>query len=114
MSLYDPNELHNTTTYTLFIDLRKAFDTVAHFVLIKKALHLWNKKDNLLKNALELCATYLKIRIQFVVYDGDTESFDCVVPPVSSLGPLFFIAYMNDIFYCFTVLLLTSHLLVGV
>ena len=81
----------------LFIDLRKAFDTVSHPILIKK-LYAYGIRGNV----LELCTSYLKNRTQFVVYDGVksyTKSIDCAVPQGSILGPLFFIVFMNDIFH---------------
>ena len=50
---------------------------------------------------LELCKSYLTDRSQFVMYSGaksDLNSVKCGVPQGSVLGPLFFNAYMNDIF----------------
>ena len=79
----------------LFVDLRKAFDTVSHSILVRK-LHAYG----ILGNILELCASYLENRTQFVTYDGEkseTKHITCGVPQCSILGPLFFIAYMNDI-----------------
>ena len=79
----------------LFIDLRKAFDTVSHPILIKK-LYAYGIRGNV----LELCTSYLKNRTQVVVYDGvKSYTIDCGVPQGSILGPLFFIVFMNDIFH---------------
>ena len=78
----------------MFIDLRKAFDTVSHPMLIETY--------GIRGNVLELCASYLKNRTQFVVYDGvksDVKSIDRGVPQGSNLGPLIFIVFMNDIFH---------------
>ena len=49
-----------------------------------------------------MCASYLENRKQFVTYDGEkseTKHITCGVPQGYILGPLFFIAYMNDIFH---------------
>ena len=81
----------------LFVDLRKAFDTVSHSILVKK-LHAYGIRGNI----LELCASYLENKKQFVTYDGEkseTKHITCGVPQGSILGPLCFITYMNDIFH---------------
>ena len=81
----------------LFVNLRKAFDTVSHSILVKK-LHVYGIRGNI----LELCASYLENRKQFVTYDGEkseTKHITCGVPQGSILGPLFFITYMNDILH---------------
>ena len=75
----------------LFVDLRKAFDTVSHSILVKK-LYAYGIQGNI----LELCASYLKNRTQFPYLRW--RKITCGVPQGSILGPLFFIAYMNDIF----------------
>ena len=74
----------------LFVDLRKAFDTVSHSILVKK-VHANGIRGSILEN-----------RTQFVSYNGkksETKHITCGVPQGSILGPLFFIAYMNDIFH---------------
>ena len=89
----------------IFIDLKKAFDTVSHSILLKK-LYAYGIRGNM----LELCKSYLTDRSQFVMYNGaksDLKSVKCGVPQGSVLGPLFFIAYMNDIFNA-------SHLLYNI
>ena len=43
----------------LFVDLKKAFDTVSHSILVKK-LHAYGIRGNI----LELCASYLENRKQ--------------------------------------------------
>ena len=56
---------------------------------------------------LELCKSYLAHRSQFIMCNGaksDLESVKCGVPQGSVLGPLFFIAYMNDILNTFQLL----------
>ena len=81
----------------MFIDLRKAFDTVSHIILLKK-LHAYGIRGNMLK----LCTSYLDGRSQYVQYNHANSAFrnvNCGVPQGSIIGPLFFIIFMNDIFY---------------
>ena len=89
----------------LFIDLRKALDTVSHPILIKK-LYAYGIRGNV----LELYTSYLENRIQFVVYDGVksymymyTKSIDCGVPQGSILGLLFFYCIYERHLSCFAV-----------
>ena len=80
----------------MFLDLKKAFDTVSHSILIRK-LSAYGIRGNLLK----LCKSYLTDRYQYVVYNGaksERKIVKCGVPQGSILGPLFFLVYMNDIF----------------
>ena len=80
----------------IFIYLKKTFDIVSHSILLKK-LYAYGITGNI----LELCKSRLTNRSQFVMYNGaksDLKSVKCGVPQGSVLGPLFFIAYMNDIF----------------
>lgn len=82
----------------IFIDLKKAFDTIPHTLLINK-LELMGIRGKF----LELCASYLKNRKQFVDLNnisGDTETnFNPFgIPQGSNLGPLFFLLFANEIF----------------
>ena len=72
----------------VFVDIRKAFDTVDHFILISKLEHLGIRGV-----PLELIKSYFSNRKQYVVF-GSSEStqkeISVGVPQGSILGPLFF------------------------
>ena len=83
---------------SIFLDLKKAYDTVDHDILLSKLsafgicgkTHCWFK-------------TYLKNRKQFCYVEGQESSTNrivCGIPQGSCLGPLLFIIYMNDFERC--------------
>ena len=79
----------------ILIDLKKAFDTVDHKILLRK-LNAYGIRGNMLK----WFESYLSNRTQYVVFDGeksDTNSIKCGVPQGSILGLLLFILSVNDI-----------------
>ena len=80
----------------VFLDLKKAFDTVNHTILIRK-MYAYGIRGNILK----WFESYLTDRSQYVTYDGiksNTLFLNCGVPQGSILGPLLFIIFIHSIF----------------
>ena len=82
-------------TGAVFIDLRKAFDTVNHEVLLSKL-----RGFGVMHREHEWFRNYLHNRTQVVEFQGVSSTAKPIsvgVPQAYILGPLFFILYLNDL-----------------
>ena len=85
-STYDNNN-QNKHTALLLLDLKKAFDTVIHKMLINKIQH--HGFRGVVKNLLDISFENWHQYVSLNNTQSSTKPINCGVPQGSVLGPLF-------------------------
>ena len=97
IDIYDA-KLTNQVTGCVFIDYQKAFDTINHNILFKKMA-----RNGFSLSCINWYKSYLGGRVQVTkcenTFLSNPKPVSIGVPQGSTLGPLLFILYVNDLYH---------------